>query len=126
MIVEEHSEIADIIISRLLDKGLVASKSVSASGSVYVYISESRQRIRIADHGKHRQTWFRYNVRTDLKKSREFRISGQRVFFFTSSDLRELCYRITLDFKFETRRNANALIKRRKRRTYCGYKKTGR
>jgi hypothetical protein len=120
-----HSEIAVALIDLLAKRGIIANKCDSASGSVYVYVSGSRQKVRIANHGKHRG-WFRYNIRTDLKKGREFRITGQRVFLFTSDDIEKLCFRISLDYNKDTIRNASALIKRRKRRTYSDGKKSGR
>lgn len=98
---------ADALINQLALRGLIANKSVSASGSVYVYIADTRMKVRIADHGKHRG-WFRYNIRTDLKASREFRLSGQRIFLFVESDLRKACNRIVIDYENEKKRNANA------------------
>lgn len=116
---------ANALINQLSLRGLFAFKSVSGSGSIYVYLSGSRMKVRIANHGKHRG-WFRYNIRTDLKKSREFRLSGQRVFLFSETDIVKACNRIAKDFETENTRNANALIKSKKRRMYRGSKKTRR
>jgi hypothetical protein len=120
-----HHEIASAFMIQLGKRGMKAFAVESASGSVYVYIVGSRQKIRIADHRKHRG-WFRYNIRSDLRESREFRISGQRVFLFAESNLIRAANQIAKDFKDDRRRGEGALVKTRKRRKYRGDEKSRR
>ena len=110
-----HVRIADDLIARLEGRGIAAFKRASASGSVYVYIVGSLQKIRIANHGKHRG-WFRYNIRSDLKKSREFMYAGQKVFLFVETDIGKAAYRIARDFKDSRQKNAIAIVKQAKRK----------
>lgn len=109
-----HVRIADDLITELEGRGIAAFKRASASGSVYVYVVGSLQKIRIADHGKH-CGWFRYNIRTDLKRSREFMYAGQKIFLFVETDLRKAVYRVAKDFKDSRRKNAIAIVKQAKR-----------
>lgn len=119
----DHETIAIQLIIRLAQHQLSASLQTSGTGTVYVFIKGSRQRIRIANHGKHRG-WFRYNIRTDLKKSREFFFAGQRVYLFVETDIGKAVRRIVHDFQSEKKRNAIAIVKRvrrnhgKKRTTY--------
>jgi len=107
-----HSEIAVALIERLSKKGVPAFSRSSLSGSVYVYIVGSRQMVRISDHGKHRG-WFRYNIRTDLKKGRAFIFRGQRVFVFTENEIKQVCFTVARDSKNERVKNASAIIKKK-------------
>lgn len=113
MLETNHAEIGEQLMIKLVHKEIESFMKCSPSGSVYVFIKDSRQRIRISNHGKHRG-WFRYNIRTDLKKSREERISGQRVFIFSANDLDRMIFRISKDFENERMRNATFLVKQRK------------
>lgn len=110
-----HHKIASAFMLQLAKQGISSFSVESASGSVYVYVVGSRQKIRIANHRKHRG-WFRYNIRTDLHESREVRVSGQRVFLFVESDIKKAVFRITKDFNDDRRRGDGALVKIRKRR----------
>lgn len=120
----DHALIGEQLMMKLVSKGITSCMKCSLSGSAYVFIQGSRQVIRISNHGKHRG-WFRYNIRSDLKHSREFRYSGQRVFIFTTGDLRDAVYRISKDYANEKLKKANCLVKKIKKRRgeHAGAKK---
>lgn len=107
-----HQEIAEALIDLLAKREIKAYLTTCASGSVYVHVEGSAQRVRIANHRKHRG-WFRYNIRTDLKQGREFYFKGQRVFIYTQDEIQRASYRIARDSKNDWIRHAHAIITRK-------------
>lgn len=101
-----HVEIGNAIIQRLNSRGLKAFLTVSASGSVYVHVEVSRQKVRIADH-RRRRRWCQYNIRTDLQEGRRLRVAGRWVYIFTARDIKKLCWHIERDYPAKVK-NAHA------------------
>lgn len=112
---QDHVEIGFMLMERLQGKGVESFIKSCGSGSVYVFILNSRQRIRISNHAKHRG-WIRYNIRTDLKESREHVVSGQKVYLFASQHLERAANRIARDYNNVKIREASWLVKKRPRR----------
>jgi hypothetical protein len=108
-----NQEIAEMFISLLEKQNINATLIQCKTGSVYVNIIGSLQRIRISNHGKHRD-WFRYNIRTDLKLSRNFRIAGQRVYLYTESDIKKAANRVIRDFRDKRKIDEKSIINPRR------------
>jgi len=117
MIHGESALIGEQLMIKLDLKGIKSCMKCSLSGSAYVFIKDSQQVVRISNHGKHRG-WFRYNIRTDLKKSRTFYFSGERIFIFTSDKIDNVCFRIDQDGKNKKVKYGEPIVmkKPRKRR----------
>ena len=113
MINQRHLELGLSLQARIQERGIAVILFASNSGSVYLYLVNSRMKIRIADHAKHDRSFFRYNLRTDLHTNRIQKVSGQQIYFFTGNGIDALFRRVLVDFKSERLRTQSGIVKQK-------------